>query len=102
MMYDIDREEKQYLTHHCKYLAVYYLHCNPTIIPLPVFAGHTKRLYDRTKPLSLTEASKLFENESKARKEMPPKPSGGEVFIFRGKTSQYETDWRTDGQTWRS
>ena len=53
--------------------------------------------YDKTKPLSLTEASKLFENESKAIEEMPHKPSGGEVFLFKGKTSQYENDWRTDG-----
>ena len=65
---------------------------------LPVIARPYQALfYDKTKPLSLTEASKLFENESKAIEEMPHKPSGGEVFLFKGKTSQYENDWRTDG-----
>ena len=65
---------------------------------LPVIARPYQALfYDKTKPLSLTEASKLFEKESKAIEEMPHKPSGGEVFLFKGKTSQYENDWRTDG-----
>ena len=53
--------------------------------------------YDRTKPLTLVEAAGLFDDESKAIEEMPNKPSGGEVYLFRGKSSKCENDWRKAG-----
>ena len=52
---------------------------------------------DRTKPLTLVKAEGLFDDESKAIEEMPNKPFGGEVYLFRGKSGQYENDWRKAG-----
>ena len=56
--------------------------------------------FNEKNPLSIHAALKYFDQEEKAITQMPFKPKGGEVLLFKAISSKNMNDWRSNGYRW--